>query len=122
MQPFKERLENRMSETSEETVEEVSIPVENKDTKKNVLYKNAIKKWGKDSQINMAIEGLSELITVLVRSTRKNRVVTPSEIATEIADVEIMIGQMKVLFRCQSLVDAKKAQQYLKLKKYLMEK
>lgn len=71
------------------------------------IYKEALEKWGPDLQKVVAIEEISELITELNKDLaglikmlsknirgQNNRL----EIAEEIADVEIMLAQMKILF------------------------
>jgi hypothetical protein len=67
------------------------------------IYNEAIKRWGKDAQIKQAIEELSELITALCHADRENRehpsdVPIQSAITDEIADVEIMMEQVQVIF------------------------
>jgi len=75
----------------------------------NNLYKNAIKSWGKKAQIDMVIEESSELITELgklIKNLMKlNRCKNDRQYATtkilvegEIADVEIMLSQMHLIF------------------------
>jgi len=60
------------------------------------IYEQATKKWGIDSQIDMAIEECAELIVELQHARRKRSSVT--KICGEIADVEIMCSQMRVIF------------------------
>ena len=60
------------------------------------IYEQAIKKWGIDLQIDMAIEECAELIVELQHARRKRSSVT--KICGEIADVEIMCSQMRVIF------------------------
>lgn len=75
----------------------------------NTLEK-AISKRGAGSQKTIAIEEMSELITVLVRSTRSNRIVETKDIITEIADVLIVINQLALLYgksKVQKEVDIK---------------
>lgn len=72
------------------------------------IYKKALEKWGHDLQKVVAIEEMSELTKELSKNMRgkNNRI----EIAEEIADVEIMLAQMKILFSIQEGV--KKHKQY----------
>ena len=62
---------------------------------KQILY-DAISTYGTDAQKIMAMEEMSELIKELSKNIRgnKNRI----NIAEEIADVEIMLEQMKIIF------------------------
>jgi len=62
---------------------------------KEVLYGKTIKRFGQQSQIDKAIEECSELITVLCHA-RHNRA-TLDDVAEEIADVEIMCGQLRLI-------------------------
>lgn len=65
------------------------------------LNKRALKVWGENSQINMAIEEMSELIHALTRYLR-NDGRTPEQrilqVIEEIVDVEITLAQMRELF------------------------
>lgn len=65
------------------------------------LYKQAIEKWGEMAQINMVFEECGELLTALAQYLR-GRVSNP-EVVTEIADVQIMMEQMSVLFGQQEV-------------------
>ena len=66
------------------------------------IYKKAIDKWGARTQITMVFEEMSELQKELCKVLRGNLV--KENIAEEIADVEIMLEQMKMLFEVESLV------------------
>ena len=72
----------------------------------NQLYAKALLKWGKWPQVNMAIEEMSELTKELCKNLRGRH--NKEQIAEEIADVEIMLGQMKLLYQCQDEVDSYK--------------
>jgi len=56
----------------------------------------AIEKWGQESQINQAIEECAELILILRHLARGKANIR--QVATEIADVEIMCGQLRLIF------------------------
>ena len=63
------------------------------------LYSKLIKKYGKEKQIIVAIEELSELqkeLTKYLRGLQTDYV----SIAEEITDVEIMCEQLKFIFCC----------------------
>lgn len=62
------------------------------------LYKKAWEKWGKEPQINMAIEECGELITALAKRNRLHNGSTVDDIIGELVDVEICIEQMKLIF------------------------
>ena len=65
------------------------------------IYQGVLDKWGADSQINMAIEEMAELISALQHYRRNpewKHVATFDEVTDEIADVEIMMEQLKYIF------------------------
>lgn len=70
------------------------------------LYKQALDKWGAEAQICMVFEEMAELQKELCKALRgkENRI----EIAEEIADVEIMLEQMKLLFGIEEGVERHK--------------
>lgn len=68
------------------------------DTKE--LYQKTLDLWGKELQINMVFEELGELITALSREIRgRNK---PIDLAEEIADVEIMLDQLKFIYKMEN--------------------
>lgn len=65
----------------------------------NSIYKKAIKLWGIDSQMMMAVEEASELIKAICKLRRTGVTAeTVNGIAEEIADMEIMLEQLKIMF------------------------
>jgi len=62
------------------------------------LYKQAIKKWGEDAQIQMCIEECAELIVKLSKRNRNSNGSTTDDIISELVDVEIMIEQLKIIY------------------------
>ena len=73
---------------------------------KTEVYKKALQIWGQEAQITMVFEEMSELQKELCKALRGEKVA--GNIAEEIADVEIMLEQMKLLFEIESLVRANK--------------
>lgn len=63
----------------------------------------ALAAFGRDSQVMVAIEEMSELTKELCKNSRGQENTT--HIAEEIADVEIMLQQMVMLFDCKETVD-----------------
>ena len=63
---------------------------------RRAVYERALATWGADAQIMMAIEEMSELTKELCKHHRgrENR----EEIADEIADVTIMMEQLRLIF------------------------
>lgn len=69
---------------------------ENRDVDCNEVYKEAIDTFGDISQMMMVIEEMAELQKEISKNFRGEKNIT--HIAEEIADVEIMLEQMKLLF------------------------
>lgn len=61
------------------------------------LYERAIEKWGRNEQVMMLIEEIGELLTVINKYTRQNNGCDIYQVFDEIADVEIMLDQYKVI-------------------------
>ena len=69
------------------------------------IYKSAIGTYGVEAQICMVFEEMSELQKELCKHLRGKRGAEHREsIAEEIADVEIMLDQMKMLFEIDGKV------------------
>lgn len=67
------------------------------------ICRAALEAFGKSSQVQVAIEEMSELTKELCKNGRGQENTT--RIAEEIADVEIMLCQMVMLFNCAGQVD-----------------
>ena len=78
-----------------------------------LLYEQAIKKWGESSQVNMAYEEMGELISALNKFQRGR--IGIDGVITEIADVQIMVEQLSVMFGTES-VSLEKARKLRRLK------
>ena len=76
------------------------------DTDEIVVLKLAVEKFGQESQIDMAIEECSELINALCKLRRQR--VGPIDVVTEIADVQIMCGQLAYMFGEKTVDDERK--------------
>lgn len=70
------------------------------------LCKEAVKHYGKQNQVDMAIEEMSELIKALLKERRASKEFEPSDyerkqddISEEMADVYIMLDQLMVIFQ-----------------------
>jgi NTP pyrophosphatase (non-canonical NTP hydrolase) len=65
------------------------------------LYQKVINKWGVETQINILIEEMSELIFAIQKIKRGNKekyLKRYNNICEEIADVKIMIEQMDYIY------------------------
>lgn len=71
------------------------------------LYAAAVKKYGKLSQLIMCMEEMAELTKEISKSIRG--VDNSSAISEEIADVEIMLEQLRVIYHNRSEIDTIKA-------------
>lgn len=79
------------------------------------IYKSAISAFGVEEQLCVAIEEMSELIKEICKHNRHNE--NYMQIAEEIADVEIMLEQLKkVIFMCELEVDVYKEMKLKRLK------
>lgn len=63
-------------------------------------------RYGKESQVDVAIEECSELIKALLKDRRKKANIL-EDIVDEIADVQIMLEQLQDLYDCKAEVDAR---------------
>jgi hypothetical protein len=69
----------------------------------NAICQAALETFGKELQVTMAIEEMSELTKELCKNSRGQE--STPHIAEEIADVEIMLQQLVILFDCKETVD-----------------
>ncbi len=60
------------------------------------VYSDAIIKYGEEHQINIAQEEMAELIVALSHYQRGRASI--QDVASELADVQIMLEQMKIIF------------------------
>lgn len=85
------------------------------------VYRQALYKWGSEAQITMVFEEMAELQKELCKylRTENEDIETKSRIAEEIADVEIMLEQMKLLFKIENAVEKHKKLKIQRLKNRL---
>jgi hypothetical protein len=86
-----------------------------------VIDKKCIEVWGESEQIRQTIEECAELIVKLAKWKREVNGSTPIEICNEIADVEIMCKQMRLIFDFDDKVDKFKEIKLLGLEARLKE-
>jgi hypothetical protein len=77
------------------------------------VYKKAIATWSQGSQIIITFEEMAELQKELCKCLRGEA--NTGHIAEEIADVEIMLGQMKLLFDIEEMVESYKRHKLIRL-------
>ena len=69
---------------------------------REAVYRTAIEKYGRDAQVLMAIEEMSELTKELCKEFRGK--LTLKDLADEVADVSIMLEQIRLMFDLNDLV------------------
>lgn len=62
------------------------------------VLRAAVDTYGKEAQTDMMIEEMSELTKALLKHRRNNTSKTADDILEEMADVEIMLDQMKMIY------------------------
>lgn len=75
------------------------------------IYQATIDKWGEDAQYDQAVEECAELITALKHYRRGK--IDQQAVISELADVQLMLGQLSWMFGQQQVDQAVKT----KLKK-----
>lgn len=83
------------------------------------LAERAMIHWGNDSQIKMMCEESAELIKALLKLQRKVNGSRIEEAVEEMVDVEIMLGQMKVLFNNNRIWRDMRAKKFARLQELL---
>lgn len=69
------------------------------------LYEQAIEAWGEGAQLGMAQEECGELITIISRRFRGRG--DDADLAEEIADVEIMCEQLRLIVGDEQVAEHK---------------
>ena len=84
------------------------------------LLQRAISKWGEDAQMKMVLEEMSELQKEICKMWRgkDNR----DAIAEEVADVEIMLDQLKLMLDIPYQVEQHRQNKLQRLQERLEEK
>ena len=81
------------------------------------IYKQAINKFGMYNQIIKTMEELAELQVELAKFfDMTNKEFDSETILEEMADVEIMLEQLKIIFDCHDIIDAVKVKKLKRLK------
>ena len=82
---------------------------------KEKLYKIAIETYGNEAQVNQGIEEMAELIQAINKFRRNPCEEALKGIEEEIADVEIMLEQYKIIFGATLPVDRIKSNKLQRL-------
>lgn len=86
------------------------------------IYSHAALSWGVRNQEDMAIEESAELVKAICKLRRSNNLTAKKhllELADEIADVQIMLEQLKQMHDISDLVDNIRIQKIIRLAKRL---
>jgi NTP pyrophosphatase (non-canonical NTP hydrolase) len=83
------------------------------------IFKAAIEKFGEKNQQDMCIEECAELIQAINKWRRKPCAFTFHNLLEEIADVEIMLAQLKLIIDADMVIDLHKKQKIERLKELL---
>lgn len=84
---------------------------------KKQLYHRAIDTFGMHTQLDVAVEELAELIQAITHSRRGRA----HNVAEEIADVEIILAQLKIIYDCHGETAAYRSQKRERLAETLDE-
>jgi len=84
------------------------------------IYNQVISKLGTISQMDMCIEECAELIQAINKVKRNNCEANKLNLLEEIADVEIMIEQMRIMVNQDKIIDKIKKEKINRLHKSLM--
>jgi NTP pyrophosphatase (non-canonical NTP hydrolase) len=85
------------------------------------IYQEAIKHWGIEPQLNVAIEECSELTKELCKYMRHHSLTqaVKNAIADEVADVQIMCEQVKIIFGIEQEVGVARMAKLQRIKERL---
>lgn len=101
-------------------IEELAARLQAASAIRRDTYSEAVRAYGKQSQLVMAMEEMSELTKELSKNIRGEKNV--SAISEEIADVEIMMEQLKVIYGNRAEVDRVRGEKLERLFLRLTEK
>ena len=89
---------------------------------RQIIYEKAIKYWGKELQVGMLTEEVSELLIAVNKFRRNDTAQNHFNIVEEIADVRIMLEQIMFLFKItERMVTEREANKLKKLEKMVVE-
>lgn len=84
------------------------------------IYEQALEHYGASSQIVITYEELGELMVAISKYLRQPSEMTFHNMADEIADVEIMLAQLKTLLKAWDLVEDRRNFKLERLKSRLL--
>ena len=85
-------------------------------TNRETLYK-VIDRCGKDHQVDIAIEEMSELIKALLKDRRYHTESTRRDVTEEMADVYIMMEQLTIMYQNMCSVEQVEKEKLMRLER-----
>ena len=83
------------------------------------VFRKAIDTYGEESQMHMVLEEMSELAKEICKLLRYSKNQRKRHVAEEVADVEIMLEQIKMIFHIDDDVEMWRLDKTVRLKKKL---
>ena len=107
---FRDKMTNELPKTEQDwnEVKEAVKELHPEPWSEDLIGKECIRQWGINSQVGIAIEECGELIVELAKRGRKVNGSSLEDIASEIADVEIMCKQLRLIFNPKTIDNIKK--------------
>lgn len=90
---------NFLSENNKKIMNEINPNIEID------VFQAAIDTWGENSQVSMAIEEMAELIVELNKYFFRNNKKRREKLIEEMADVELMLAQIRKIINADSEID-----------------
>ncbi len=84
------------------------------------IFKKALDTWGKDAQVAKLSEEVGELLQAVNKHNTKGR--WRQRLIDEVGDVEIMLAQIKYIFKINKEVQKRKIEKMKRLKARLTKK
>lgn len=85
---------------------------------RSFIYKKAVSIWGAPAQLDMVVEECAELIQAINKFKREKKD-SRDNLLEEIADVEIMIGQLRFILESDKEIEQIKEVKMLKIRERL---
>ena len=84
-----------------------------------VTYADAISQWGPQAQIKVAAEEFAELIVELMKMGRNINGSSIEKITDEMADAEVVLGQLKFMFNNAADVERTRQEKLMRVREML---
>lgn len=90
---------------------------------RKIIYKDSIDNFGQNLQFDVSVEECSELIKAIIKLKRNATIKNLNDLCEEIADVEIIIEQLRYIASClhkENLIDTIKEEKLIRLKNLIV--